>query len=46
MEKWGFGISKKVVLATIGRYVNENKIATPFIKRVPGDDFSSASKNA
>jgi len=28
MEKWGFGLSKKEVLETIGRYVNENKIPT------------------
>jgi hypothetical protein len=26
MEKWGFGLSRKEVLETIGRYVNENKI--------------------
>jgi len=39
MEKWGFGISKKEVLETIGRYVNKNKIATAFRGGVPGDDF-------
>jgi hypothetical protein len=39
MEKWGFGFSKKEVLETIGRYVNENKINTPFRAGVPGDDF-------
>jgi hypothetical protein len=40
MEKWGFGLSKKEVLETIGRYVNENKIPTPFRGLgVPGDDF-------
>jgi hypothetical protein len=42
LEKWGFGLCKKEVLETIGRYVNENKIPTPF--RVPGYDFLSASK--
>jgi hypothetical protein len=39
MEKWGFGLSKKEVLETIGRHVNENKIPTPFRGGVPGDDF-------
>jgi hypothetical protein len=46
MEKWGFGLSKKEVLETIGRYVNENKIPTPFRGAVPGDDFFSLQKNA
>jgi len=36
---WGFGLSKKEVLGTIGWYVNENKIPTSFRGRVPGDDF-------
>jgi len=44
MEKWGFGLSKKEVLETRGRYVNENKIPTPFRKGVPGDDFSICFK--
>lgn len=39
MEKWGFGLSKREVLETIGRYVRENKIETPFKDGVPGDDF-------
>ena len=40
MEKWGFGLSKKEVLETIGRYVNESKIPIPFRGLgVPGDDF-------
>ena len=39
MEKWSFGLSKKEVLETIGRYVNENKIHAPFRGGVPGDDF-------
>jgi hypothetical protein len=39
MEKWVFGLSKKEVLETIGRYVNENKTPTPFIGGVPGDYF-------
>jgi len=39
MEKWGFGLSKKEVLETIGRYVSENKMPTPFRGGVPGDDF-------
>jgi hypothetical protein len=38
MEKWGFGLSKKV-LETIDLYVKENKIPTPFRGGVPGDDF-------
>jgi hypothetical protein len=38
MEKWGFGLSKKEVLETIGRYVNE-KILTAFRGGVPGDAF-------
>ncbi|XP_063226844.1 uncharacterized protein LOC134533298 [Bacillus rossius redtenbacheri] len=39
MEKWGFGLSKKEFLETIGRYVNANNISTPFKNGVPGDDF-------
>jgi len=39
MEKWGFGLSKKEILETAGRYVNENKIPTPLRGGVPGDDF-------
>jgi hypothetical protein len=39
MEKWGFGLSKREVLETIGRFVNENKIPTPFGGGVPGVDF-------
>jgi len=30
VEKWGFGLSKKEVLETTGRHVNEKKIPTPF----------------
>jgi hypothetical protein len=37
MEKWGFGLSKKEVLETIGGHVSENKIPTPFRGGVPGD---------
>jgi hypothetical protein len=37
MEKRCFGLSKNEVLETIGRYVNENKIPTPFSEGVPGD---------
>jgi isopropylmalate/homocitrate/citramalate synthase len=37
MEKRGFGLSKNEVLETAGRYVNENKIPTPFRGGVPGD---------
>jgi len=44
MEKWGFDLSKKEVLETIGRYVNENKIPTPFRGGVPGDDFFNSLK--
>jgi len=39
MEKWAFGLSKKEVPESIDRYVNENKIPTPFRGGVPGDDF-------
>jgi len=39
MEKWGFGLSKKEVLETIGRYVNGNKIPTPFRGGVSNYDF-------
>jgi len=39
MEKRGYGLSKKEILETIGRYVKENKIPTPFRGGVPGDDF-------
>jgi len=38
MKKWGFGLSKKEVLETIGRYVDGNKIPTTFRGGVPGDD--------
>jgi hypothetical protein len=38
MEKWVFGLTKKV-LETTGRYVNENKIATTFRFGVPGEEF-------
>jgi len=44
MEKWGFGLSKQEVLETIGRYVNGNKIPTPFRGGVPGGDFSICLK--
>ena len=30
---------QKEVLETIGRYVNENKIHTPFRGGIPSDDF-------
>jgi len=39
MEKWGFDLSKKEVMETISRYINENKIPTPFRGGVPDDDF-------
>jgi hypothetical protein len=39
MEKWSFGLSKKEVLQTIVRYVNENKINATFRGGVPGEDF-------
>jgi hypothetical protein len=40
MEKLYFGLSRKEVLETIGRYVNENQIPTPFRGvGVPDDDF-------
>jgi hypothetical protein len=39
MEKWGSGLSKKEVLETIGRYVNENKLPTPFRGGILGDKF-------
>ena len=44
MQKWGFGLSKKEVLETIGRYVNENKIHKPCRGGVHGDDFFICSK--
>lgn len=44
MEKWGFGLSKKEVLHTIGRYVIENKIKTPFKDGIPGDDYFNRFK--
>lgn len=45
MEKWGFGLSKKEVLETIGDYVNKNKISTPFKNGIPGDDYFMAFKS-
>ncbi|KAB0793820.1 hypothetical protein PPYR_13440 [Photinus pyralis] len=44
MEKWGFGLSKKEVLETIGRYINANNIKTPFRNGIPGNDFFSRFK--
>jgi hypothetical protein len=50
MEKWGFGLSKKKkkkkFVETFGRYVNENKIPTPFRGGVPVDFFHPLQKNA
>jgi hypothetical protein len=39
MENRASASLKKEVLETIGRYVNENKIPTPFRGRVSGDGF-------
>lgn len=39
LEKWGMGLSKNEVLQLIGRYVNENKIETPFKNGIPGNDY-------
>jgi hypothetical protein len=44
IEKLGFGLSKKEVLETIGQYVNENKIPTPFRDEFLVMTFLSASK--
>jgi len=41
MEKEGHSLTKKVILKAIGRYINENKIPTPFRGGVPGYDFLS-----
>ena len=37
IKKWGFRLSKREVLEKTGRYVNENKIPTPFRGGVPDD---------
>lgn len=39
MERWGFGLSKKEILLSIGQYVKENGLKTPFKNSVPGDDY-------
>lgn len=39
MANWGFGLSKKEMLGTIGRYVKANNIVTRFKDGVPGDFF-------
>jgi hypothetical protein len=44
MEKWGFGLSKKEVLETIGWYVNENKYTHHSEEEFLVMIFSSASK--
>jgi hypothetical protein len=40
----GLRYLQKEVMEMIGRYVNENKIPTPFRGGIPGDDFLSALK--
>jgi hypothetical protein len=37
MEKWVFGLSRKEILETICRYVNENRVPITFRGGVPGD---------
>lgn len=44
MAQWGFGLSKKEMLELIGRYVQQNKIVTPFRDGIPGDDFFNRFK--
>jgi hypothetical protein len=46
LSSWrnGATVSKKEILETIGGYVNENKIPTPFRGGVPGDDFFNRFK--
>ncbi|KAH1025308.1 hypothetical protein HUJ05_010054 [Dendroctonus ponderosae] len=39
MEKYGFGLSRKEVQQLVGQFVNENKIKSPFINGVPGEDW-------
>jgi hypothetical protein len=36
LEKWGFGLSRKEILA---KYVEQNNIKTPFKDNVPGPDW-------
>lgn len=44
MEKWGFGLSKKELLLTIGEYVKKNNIKNPFRNGIPGDDYFNRFK--
>ncbi|XP_055638751.1 uncharacterized protein LOC129776875 [Toxorhynchites rutilus septentrionalis] len=39
MDKCGFGLSKEETILAIAEYVKVNKLQTPFVSGVPGDDF-------
>lgn len=39
LEKWGFALTRKELLELVGKYVNLNKLKTPFKNGVPGADW-------
>lgn len=39
LEKWGFGLSRKEVLETVGTFVKTNKLETIFKNGIPGGGF-------
>nr|XP_029709500.1 uncharacterized protein LOC109411362 [Aedes albopictus] len=39
MEKWGYGLSKKEIISSMGQYLKENSIKTPFKDNIPGDGY-------
>ncbi|CAG5025126.1 unnamed protein product [Parnassius apollo] len=39
MEKWGWGLSKSEVIDIVSEFIKRNKIKTPFINDIPGNDW-------
>ncbi|CAG5044809.1 unnamed protein product [Parnassius apollo] len=39
MEKWGWGLSKSEVIDIVAEFIKRNKIKTPFINDIPGNDW-------
>ncbi|RVE39998.1 hypothetical protein evm_015352 [Chilo suppressalis] len=39
MEKYGFGLTRKELLETVGQYVSVNLVKNPFKNGVPGEDW-------
>lgn len=38
LEKWGFALTRKELLELVGKYVNMNKVKTPFKNGIPDAD--------